>query len=85
MRTYTLKNDFHNTEARVRCEGRALIYGAGYPGGIIQACEIRLTKRQLQRVWRTLCGIADCPCGGIRGPQRTDDGKQLIVDAEFTN
>lgn len=78
MRTYTIRNDFHNTEVRVRCEGLSHIYGE---------CTIRPTIRQLQRIRRVLCGERDCTCGGIRGLQRTDDGKRLIVDrsAEFAD
>jgi len=78
MTMYTLRNDFHDSEVRIRCDGLSHIHNE---------CEIRPTKRQLQRIRRVLCGISDCECGSIRGPQRTDDGKLLIVDctAEFTD
>lgn len=78
MRTYTIRNDFHNSEVRIRCEGVSHIHGE---------CTIRPNRRQLQRIRRELCGIADCTCGGMRGRQRTDDGKSLIVDAsaEYTD
>jgi hypothetical protein len=71
MKTYTLTNDFHNTHARVRCEGHSC-----EPGEIT----IRPNLRQLRRVARELCGMSDCECGSIRGPQRTDDGLPLVVD-----
>jgi hypothetical protein len=75
MRTYTLRNDFHNTECRVRCEGLSHIYGEA---------TIRLSDAQIRRARRALCGIADCKCAthacGIRGPQTTDDGKRLVVE-----
>jgi hypothetical protein len=75
MRTYTLRNDFHRTECRVRAEGLSHIYGE---------CEIQLTEGQTRRARKALCGVADCTCAqhacGIRGPQTTDDGKRLIVD-----
>jgi hypothetical protein len=75
MRTYTLRNDCHNTETRVRCEGLSHIYGEA---------TIRLTRSQMARARKVLCGIADCKCAqhecGIRGPQTTDDGKRLVVE-----
>jgi hypothetical protein len=74
MRIYTLRNDFHNSEVRVRCEGLSHIHGE---------CEIKLSERQSSRARRELCGITGCTCAtqdcGIRGRQTTDDGKRLIV------
>ena len=74
MTTYTLRNEFHRTEARVRCDGVSHIAGEA---------TIRLTERQSKRARRALCGIAGCTCAnqdcGIRGPQRTADGKRLVV------
>jgi len=75
MGLYTLKNDFHNTSVRIRCEGVGQFRGE---------TTIRLTARQSKRASRALCGIPDCKCAmqdcGIRGPQRTDDHKRLIVE-----
>jgi len=74
MRNYTLRNNFHGTEAVVRCDGMSHIYGE---------CTIRLSESQSKRVRRKLCGLSGCTCDcqdcGIRGPQRTDDGKRLVV------
>ena len=74
MRTYILRNDFHNSEAAVRCEGVSHIYGEA---------TIRLSASQSKRARRRLCGISECTCAiqecGIRGPQHTDDGKRLVV------
>ena len=74
MKTYTLRNDFHHTETRVRCEGLSHIH---------HTSEIRLTDSQSKRARRALCKVADCLCAkqdcGIRGPQRADDGKRLVV------
>lgn len=49
-----LKNDFHNTEVRVRVEGESPWI---------------LSKRQSQRIDRGLCGVKGCSCGCIRGSQ----------------
>ena len=71
MRTYTIRNDFHGSSVNVRCEGVS-----HYPG----ECTIYLSKSQIKRVNRALCGMSDCQCGSIRGQQETNDGKRLIVD-----
>ena len=74
MRLYTLSNDFHNTECRVRCEGVSHIHGEA---------TIRLTPTQSKRAARALCGHNGCTCAdqdcGVRGPQSTDDGKRLVI------
>jgi len=73
MRRYTLRNDFHDTSCNVICDGLSHIHGE---------CEIQLSKGQADRARRELCGQSDCTCSGeigTRGPQRTDDGKRLIV------
>lgn len=74
MRTYTLRNDFHNTSVNVRAEGLSHIYNE---------VEIKLSKSQIERACKSLCGIKDCTCGddcGMRGPQLTNDGKRIIID-----
>ena len=51
----TLRNDFHNTEVRLRA-----------------SVGDSLTKSQVTRSRRILCGIKGCKCGGYlaeRGPQ----------------
>ena len=44
-----------------------------------------LSSRQVARIRKTLCGIADCMCGGVYGTQRyclliETDGSGLVVD-----
>lgn len=64
----TLRNDFHNTEARIRV--KSLDYG---PDG-------EITARQLRRAKAKLCGVRGCTCGGIRGHQRGPQGQRLRID-----
>lgn len=67
-----LRNDFHNTKTTVISE--VLDFG--------QHQEITLSKSQMARAARKLCGIADCKCGGpagIRGRQEFL-GKKLVVN-----
>lgn len=49
----TLRNNFHKTECRVR----------------VRALPARLSIRQGGRISHELCGINNCDCGDIRGPQ----------------
>ena len=56
MKTATIINDFHHTEATCRPG----------PGG-------QLTKRQVQRLQRILCGISDCQCSGDLGQRGHQD------------
>lgn len=62
----TLKNDFHNTEVTVRVLRRST----------------HLTKYQMRRVNNALCGMADCCCGGIRGPQDVEYTSATLVDKD---
>jgi len=57
MSIYTLRNSFHGTSVNVRCEGRQHIYSE---------VVITPTQRQWRRIEKTLCGVSDCTCGGIR-------------------
>ena len=59
MKKFTLKNDFHNTEVTV--------HARRHPDS--QDDVYTLSKRQTARVIKELCGINDCCCGDIRGPQ----------------
>lgn len=56
----TIRNDFHNTEAKINIfkshNGRLLI-----------------SDRQVVRVRAKLCGIADCQCGGDLGQRGKQD------------
>lgn len=53
MRTITLRNDFHNTEVRVRLADGVNVLSYG----------------QTLRVMRELCGVNGCTCAAVRGPQ----------------
>lgn len=50
----TLTNNFHNTTCKIR----------------MRADQTILTRSQMRRVRKTLCGMTDCQCGEIRGPQK---------------
>lgn len=71
---YTLKNDFHNTEARILIEGLSHIHNE---------VEITPSKSQARRISKKLCGNSDCTCGGYlgqRGTQIQESGKRLIIN-----
>lgn len=58
MQKITLTNDFHNAEVNLRV--RALWNGV--------ELEIpSISKSQAAKARRSLCGIADCTCGGAFG------------------
>ena len=59
-----LKNDFHNTEVGV------MVY--------FEKSVAILTRSQTLRVKRILCGMSDCSCGCVRGPQ--GENGELCVD-----
>jgi hypothetical protein len=50
MKTITLRNEFHNTSARVRAN---------------ETGETLLSASTVRRVRRALCGMTDCTCGGV--------------------
>ena len=61
---HTLYNDFHNTSARVRVEKDD--YDTIY-----------LTRSQINRANKKLCGMRDCICGGVywnQSPEVYADG-----------
>ena len=63
MRTFTLRNDFHNTSVNVRCQG---IQYTPYE------IEITLSESQKKRTKKALCGVQGCTCSdetGMRGEQ----------------
>ena len=68
MSIYTLRNSLHGTSVNVRCDGVQHIY---------DEVVITPTKRQWRRIERTLCGMSDCTCGGIRScdPQTHEKSK----------
>jgi len=51
--TITLRNNFHNSEVRLR----------------VERLPATLTRSQTTRAIRVLCGLVDCTCGAVRGPQ----------------
>jgi hypothetical protein len=62
--TLTIKNDFHNTEVKVRAKRR-----------IHHDDEVMLSPSQVKRIRRVLCGM-HCTCGGFlseRGHQEYED------------
>ena len=72
MTNVKLTNDFHNTSATARAE--VLDFGMHQ--------EVTLSKNQMDRTAKKLCGSKDCKCGGpagIRGHQEIF-GKKLIVN-----
>lgn len=62
-----LTNNFHNTSARVRTQ----VFDRW------DHVVILLTDRQSHRVWKKLCGMNNCTCGGVRGKQEFY-GKRLF-------
>lgn len=68
MTTITLRNDFHNTEVKVRGPWenaqdawfaiQAAVHGETDP--------TEAAKRRLRRVRKALCGMKDCGCGTVR-------------------
>jgi hypothetical protein len=54
MKTLTLTNSFHNTEARVR----PIPQGDGYSF---------ISRKTALRLRRELCGVTGCTCGGEFG------------------
>ncbi len=53
------RNSFHDTVARVRVADSDICDGDGNMEPMAL-----LTKRQIRRVEKALCGMADCLCGG---------------------
>ena len=64
MKTITLRNDFHKTECNVR----------------LKENQTTLTKNQIQRAMKKLCGVSGCQCGGIRGKQDFNWEYSLYTD-----
>lgn len=69
MTKCTIYNNFHNTEATV------IVNGENAKRFHPNRLHIRLSKNQVYRTQKKLCGIKDCKCGracGARGPQCVD-------------
>lgn len=69
-----LKNNFHNTSAKLNVSDLRIAEELG--NGNDYFCTI--TESQMNRAARKLCGIKDCTCGTVRGPQ-THNGRKLAV------
>lgn len=72
-----LKNNFHNTSAKLNVSDLRIAEELG--NGNDYFCTI--TATQMQRAARKLCGMKDCTCGTVRGPQ-THNGRKLLVMRE---
>lgn len=72
--TITLRNNFHNTSADLRVSDLRIAEELG--NGNDYFCTI--TENQMRRAAKKLCGISDCKCGTVRGPQN-HDGLKLVV------
>jgi hypothetical protein len=73
MKLITLRNDFHDTETRVRVK----LEGMGNPV---------ITKSQARRARRALCGIDTCTCCnaiGLRGPQYLPSGAGFETEPDW--
>jgi len=73
--TITLKNNFHNTSTRLRVTDLTLATDLDTETDFV--CTI--TKSQYERAKRKLCGMKDCTCGSVRGPQVHPGIRNLIV------
>ena len=39
-----------------------------------------LSALTMRRVHRVLCGMIDCRCGGVRGPQYDETGARVVLE-----
>jgi len=60
----TIKNNFHNTEIRVRDLDKAFAALETWRGERTPA-----QKAMARRLHNALCGVKGCACGTVRGPQ----------------
>ena len=58
-KTCLLTNDFHRTSYRVRLSPSAL---DARKMDIVSGCGSPSDRAWARRVWRRLCGVADCEC-----------------------
>jgi len=69
--TIILRNDVHNTEARIR----------------LHSIPARLSKDTCRRVRQELCGIPGCVCGDAlrcRGPQNVRVETRISAEGDWT-
>lgn len=71
MRIIELRNDFHNTSRRVLTNRNTAL--EAWEEICIDAAQSQDTRspeyRRRQAIWRDLCGIQECYCCTVRGPQ----------------
>lgn len=58
----TLKNNFHNTEIRVRASSVVTL-------DLYRGEGTKAQRATARRIRKALCGANDCTCGVVRGPQ----------------
>jgi hypothetical protein len=58
----TLKNNFHNTEIRVRASSVATL-------DLYRGEGTKAQRATARRIRTKLCGSSSCTCGIVRGPQ----------------
>lgn len=78
MPLFTLRNDFHNSTTTIRCEGKLI-------GD--DEIELQLSKGQIRKAKSDLCGTDGCTCSnaaGMRGENRTDDGRRITFNMDAT-
>ena len=66
----TLKNEFHNTETRLRAQ----------IGDTLTVDQTRRAARKLCGFYDCVCGGE----AGQRGPQHTDDGRRFVLSDDLT-
>ena len=66
----TLKNEFHDTETRVRAQ----------IGDTLTGNQVRRAARKLCGLYDCVCGGE----AGQRGPQHTDDGRRFFLSDDLT-
>ena len=63
----TLRNDFHNTDTRIRARWMRDNY-------------YTVTMRVWDRACKRLCGMGDCDCGSVRGPITDKTGRRYHAE-----
>lgn len=68
-KTVTLKNNFHNTECRVRLEE-------------IEPMAYKISMWDVKRIEKKLCGIKGCTCSGATGI-RDENCDVIFAERDF--
>lgn len=78
--TIKLTNNFHGTSANLRVNDLRIAEELG--SGTDYFCTI--TDNQYKRAAKKLCGMKDCTCGVVRGPQNHNGSKLIVMrETEF--